>query len=318
MSRFREFLSDRWFGLLLWWRYGLSRRLLVFTVAMVLAPVLVTALLFQFPRDFGDPPPEGVRSPVTLPIDSPDPLRVVPLRAPVLEVLVIGDSLVAGEEDIYREALASAGVASRFDAVVSRGLRHGWICPSGARVTGDDLPDDFSEDFSAEDFSAEDDFPTDPVDDSAPEESGSDPFVGADEEEGGPAPSSGCVRQGLEALSWYAASGSPPAAVVVALGTNDASSPARQVLERLDTLRALLERRPVFLLETATYPMTAFHARWNDTARTWCLADVSCRFVDWAGTPTPSEFFEPDGVHLNAAGSRARAAALVSVLASGY
>lgn len=339
MTRLREFLSDRWFDLLLWCRYDLSWRVVGFGVGVVAFPVLAAAVLVVRL-------PDGtsrmvVSSPVTLPIEEPAPLEVSPLRSRVEEVLVVGDSLVAGEEDIYREALASVGVSVRFDAAVSRGLRYGWLCPrtahaaaEGMRMADDAGPGEFDEDLDgtgAEPGSGDGDATegtTDAV--SEDEDAATDADHGDDQggdqgsvEEGlaedvtDPS-SAGCVRQGLEAISWYASSDGLSAAVVVALGTNDASSPARQVLERLDDLRLLLGSRQVFLMETVTDPMTSFHAGWNDTARTWCFADAACRFVEWSPSPAPSEFFGSDGVHLSALGSRVRADALAATLASGY
>lgn len=312
--RFREFLSDRWFDLLLWCRYDLSWRVVSAGVGVVLAPALVAVLVLPVGGNISDATVKS--SPVTLPIAEPAPLEFSPLHTRVSDVLVVGDSLVAGEEEIYQEALGAVGVSARFDAAVSRGLRYGWLCPRGSNglaVAADDessgdTPSAGSAEYADEDLSGE-----------VREGSFAEEHDDVSGEDAVNTPSSaGCVRQGLEAITWYASSDALSGALVVALGTNDASSPVRQVLERLDDLRSLLGTRPVFLLETATYPMTPVHAGWNDTARTWCLADVSCRFVEWASSPAPAEFFGPDGVHLSVLGSRVRAAALASVLASGY
>lgn len=286
MSRLGDFLSDRWFGLRLWVRYDLSWRVLV--VVLLFVPALVGAGVFVGSR----PSPGGLAGvssvPVRLPDEVPAPIEVVPLRGPVTEVLVVGDSLVAGEEGIYGPVLAAAGVSARFDAAVSRGLRYGWLCPSGRRAP---VSGEVSAGVPA-------DAPGGAV---------------AVDDEGGLV--EGCARQGLEALAWYVAHDLLPSAVVVALGTNDASASSDQVRAQLDAMRELLGRRRVFLLETVTSPVTSSHDGWNDTARAWCFSDAACRFVDWAVAPVPAEFFGADGVHLSASGSEARAGALADALA---
>lgn len=317
MRRLREFFADRWFELLLWLRYDLSWSSIARGMVAAAIPLLVLFLALPFAQNISTASGgDSSSSSVTLPVRGPDPLRVSPLRPPVGDVLVVGDSLVAGEEDIYQEALGEVGVSARFDAAVSRGLRYGWLCPSGSQA------DKNRNDAHNPNGEYMEDVPAD----GAPDSNQGSPVIedqaatttsvgGSSQKE---MPGLGCVRQGLETLAWYASVGDLPGAVVVALGTNDASYPARQVLERLDALRVLLSGRQVFLLETATYPMTKMHAGWNDTARTWCLAYVSCRFVDWAGTPAPAAFFTADGVHLSLLGSRARATALATVLVSRY
>ena len=320
MRRLREFFPDRWFELLLWVRYDLSWPLFARGIVAAVIPLLVVFLALPFARNVSNASSGGSSSPVTLPVEGPDPLRVSPLRPPVVDVLVVGDSLVAGEEDIYQEALWEVGVSVRFDAAVSRGLRYGWLCPSGSQAEKN-RDGALNPDGEAKEDGPTDDAPADVSDSSqgsavVEDQPATTTSVGGSSQE--ELPGSGCVRQGLETLTWHASVGDLPGAVVVALGTNDASYPARQVLERLDALRVLLSGRQVFLLETATYPMTKVHAAWNDTARTWCLVDISCRFVDWAGAPAPAAFFAADGVHLSPLGSRARAAALASVLVSRY
>lgn len=335
MIRLREFLSDRWFDLLLWCRYDLSWRTASAGVLAAILSMLVVVLVLP---PGSAPDAAVVSSPVTLPVVEPATLEFSPLGSPVFDVLVVGDSLVAGEEEIYREAFDAVGVSARFDAAVSRGLRYGWLCPGGSSSSGSaggegsgdlftdahdgDLEGGIEGEFDGELAGEElDEVPVDAVGEgSFPGDRGEFRDDGAgvsDSASAASAPSAGCSRQGLEAISWYASSQGFSDALVVALGTNDASWPARQVLERLGELRSLLGGRPVFLLQTVTYPMTSFHAAWNDTARTWCLADVSCRFVEWVSAPAPAEFFGADGVHLSVLGSRSRAHALAAVLVSG-
>ena len=320
LRRLWEVVSDRWFELLLWLRYDVSWRTAVPLLVLSLAVVGSAGVVFS-PFDGGSSDSPVVEGPVRLPGEVPLPERVFPMRAPVTEVLVLGDSLVAGEEGLYREALASVGVVAFFDAAVSRGLRYGWLCPTGV-----DAP--VSE--PSRDESTDPDGLEEPDASEEPEDAATDGDGTLDDvDEGGlsetsddTAPTnarrSGCVRQGLEAVKWYASVDALPQVVVVALGTNDASAPAGQVRARLDDLRTLLEGRRVVLLETATYPMTGFHAGWNKTARSWCLEDVSCRFVDWARGAGSPEFFALDGLHLSASGSLVRAEALASLLAVGY
>jgi hypothetical protein len=323
LRRLYEIVSDRWFGLLIWFRYDVSWRAAVPLLVLSVAVVGSAGVVFS-PFDAGSSESPVVESPVRLPGEVPVPERVFPVRVPVTEVLVLGDSLVAGEEGIYREALASIGVVAFFDAAVSRGLRYGWLCPTGV-----DAPVADSDGLEELDPSGEPDALEGREDAATGADGTRDAETIGDAGEGGlsevsddDAPTkdrrSGCVRQGLEAVKWYASVDALPQVVVVALGTNDASSPAGQVRARLDDLRTLLEGRRVVLLETATYPMTGFHADWNETARSWCLGDVSCRFVDWARGAGSPEFFAPDGLHLSASGSLVRAEALASLLAVGY
>jgi lysophospholipase L1-like esterase len=325
LRRLYEIVSDRWFGLLIWFRYDVSWRAAVPLLVLSVAVVGSAGVVFS-PFDAGTSESPVVEGPVRLPGEVPLPERVFPVRVPVTEVLVVGDSLVAGEEALYREALASVGVVAFFDAAVSRGLRYGWLCPTGVDTPVSEPSQDESTDpdgLEEPDASEEpEDAATDgdgTLDDGTLDDVGED---GLSETSDAAASTetrrSGCVRQGLESVKWYASVGALPQVVVVALGTNDASAPAGQVRARLDDLRTLLEGRRVVLLETATYPMTGFHAGWNETARSWCLEDVSCRFVDWARGAGSPEFFAPDGLHLSASGSLVRAEALASLLAVGY
>lgn len=274
MTRLREFFSDRWFDLLLWCRYDLSWRVVGFGVGVVAFPVLAAAVLAVLPDGTSR---MVLSSPVTLPIEEPAPLEVSTLRSRVEEVLVVGDSLVAGEEDIYRAALLEVGITMPvFDAVVSRGLRRGRVCPAGV------------------------------VESSAAEVSAS---PGSREET--------CWLQGLDVVSALVEEGRLPQVVVMALGTNDTSLPVARVYDALNELREVLAGRRLVLLATASLPMGESHVRWNSAARGWCASDRSCVFLDWFPEDAPQEFFAPDGLHLSGAGSRWRAEALAAALSGG-
>lgn len=339
--------SDRWFSFRVWVRYDMfwtrSGRS-VFALSL-LVPLLATGLLLRpgAPVSGG-----GTNAPVALPLTTLPPSRVSEASLPG-GVLVVGDSLVAGEEDVYASAFAAVGVDAVFDAAVSRGLRRGWLCPAGSSRFGSvvgstEEPDDglggLPGDDTGEDGTSEDDDPgtgstgeadPDDINSDDPDAPGSDdsdrsgtepledPVPGDELSPVGdgraPSEDDGCRRQGLEALAWYATSGELPPAVVVALGTNDASRPATRVRADLDELRRLLGGRRLFIVATATSPMTELHTGWNATARSWCATDGLCEFVEWA-PEDPAALFAPDGVHLNALGAQERARAIALAVVS--
>jgi lysophospholipase L1-like esterase len=56
----------------------------------------------------------------------------VPAEAQPQTVSVVGDSLIAGRERIYREAFAARAVPHNVSGVGSRALRYGWQCKTPA------------------------------------------------------------------------------------------------------------------------------------------------------------------------------------------
>jgi hypothetical protein len=310
---FSSAVSNAWFALRVWVRYdmlwtGLGRTLLV--VASVFP--LVGAVLV---KGSSPPSPAPTRSVVTVVTSSLPRVPPPELDLPV-PVLVIGDSLVAGEEAVYGEALVSSGFAPSFDAVVSRGLRFGMVCPSSPVPVVEEqwsgAVDTPSEGTAFDDLA---DVPGGAVDDTglaadASSTGSASPRPGFRATE---APSrTGCRGHGLEELARYAREGALPGIVVVALGTNDALLPAGDVLHGFRQLRGLLPGRLLVLVEVAVEASRGSFAAWNAAAREWCLADDACRFVEWSSGG--SGLFVDDGLHLSSVGAQRRAAAIASAL----
>lgn len=326
VRRLRDSVSDAWFGFRIWLRYDMfwsSRAWSLLAAALVVSVVGAVVSVSPVPS-----PPAALPTSPTSPT-SPSSSIPPQFRAPV-EVFVVGDSLVAGEEGVYAEQLRAAGFVPAFDAAVSRGLRSGWFCPGPVRPADEVLDESAAE--GARDVLSGD------VDGAAHDAgyradegaagvrgvvSGDDDPDGMRGGSGGDAaaPSPGevpgssgsrCRRQGLGVLADLFARGELPDLVVVALGTNDASLSETGVRAGLGEARSLLGGRRLVLLETASEPMSYAHEEWNRTARSWCARDRDCRFVDWVGAGTG--LFADDGVHLNATGSLRRAAALAAAL----
>jgi lysophospholipase L1-like esterase len=118
-----------------------------------------------------------------------------------------------------------------------------------------------------------------------------------------------CNRQGLELVRWWVESNQLRDVLVVALGTNDAYRRTDDVTASLVELRRLLGAHPLVLVGTSSLPMRQAFNNWNDTATQWCVTDLDCRFLDWAGDPDGQDprHFSSDGVHATTLGGIARA-----------
>lgn len=327
VRRLRDSVSDAWFGFRVWLRYDMfwsPRAWLLLAASLMVTVVGVVVAASPVPS-----PPAALPSSPAAP-SSPSSSIPLQFRAPI-EVFVVGDSLVEGEEGVYEEQLRAAGFVPSFDAAVSRGLRSGWFCPDHVtpadevfdRSAAEGVHDVLHGDLADDEHDAEHDAEHDDNDDVRGAVSGNDDLDGvrggSDGDSAVPSPggvshSSGsrCRRQGLGVLVDRSGRDGLPDLVVVALGTNDASLPEAGVRAGLEEVRSLLGGRRLVLLETASEPMAAAHEGWNRTARSWCARDRDCRFVDWVGAGTG--IFADDGVHLNATGSLRRAAALAAAL----
>ena len=185
------------------------------------------------------------------------------------EVTVIGDSLMAGTEELHEVALAGVGCAAEVDGEGSRSLAYGWQCRIvriGRRPQVQLLEKRI-------------------------------PGNGT------------CRPSGLTQLATWAGAGRLGDVVVAALGTNDSGLFDRTRLERnwAEALR-LAGDRPVLFLTTQARPTSAQLNRqrtYSEALRQWCASEEHCVLADWATTPAandPASYI--DSVHLNEVGTR--------------
>jgi lysophospholipase L1-like esterase len=113
---------------------------------------------------------------------------------------------------------------------------------------------------------------------------------------------------------------------VIAIGTNDAANIAAggklQEPERIASMMAVLGNDPVLWLDAVTITESGFWAAANMAA--WDAGLVATagayrnvRVVPWSGFARP-EWYQPDGVHLTAAGAAARVTYVAYALAGSF
>lgn len=197
------------------------------------------------------------------------------------EVAVIGDSLMAGAEEMQAEALAGIGCVAAVDAKGGRSLAYGWQCRVGHEGRRPELQK---------------------VDERIP---GNDT----------------CAPSGLTLLASWAAAGALGDVVVIALGTNDSGLFDRSGWQRnwAEALR-LAGGRPVVFLTTQALAGSAQEARqrtYSAALRQWCAGEETCVVAEWANTSAandPASY--ADSVHLIGGATGARAAFVADVVAA--
>jgi lysophospholipase L1-like esterase len=195
------------------------------------------------------------------------------------EVAVIGDSLIAGNEDLHTDALAAVGCAAEVDGEGSRSLAYGWQC----RIQRAGRP---------------------------PQVELLDKRIRGNDT---------CEPSGLTLLASWASATALGSVVVVALGTNDSGlfDHARWEHNWAEALR-LAGGRPVVFLTTQARAASAQRARqqnYSSALRQWCAGEELCVLADWANTPAaadPASYI--DSVHLSVEGTRARAEFIADVI----
>jgi peptidoglycan hydrolase-like protein with peptidoglycan-binding domain len=190
------------------------------------------------------------------------------------QVVVIGDSLMAGRPALHESALAQIPCESSVDAVSGRSLIDGWQCRVVASEGGDSSITLLS----------------DPQ-----------PF------------NESCAPAGLELLRLWAEQDALGDIVVIALGTNDAGLFTTEGwIDHWQTALDLAGERPVVFITTrarAGSSRESTQEAYSGALRVWCDEQPQCVLGDWAATEAasdPSVYF--DAVHLRANGTEARAA----------
>lgn len=188
------------------------------------------------------------------------------------QVVVVGDSLVAGAHPVHEAALEAIGCAAAVDGVGSRSLIGGWQCwvdrfTASARLEIVERPEPGNET---------------------------------------------CAPAGLELLRLWAEADALGDVVVVALGTNDAGvlDEARWI-DRWQRALDLTAPRPVVFLTTAAAPGSDHgpaQQAYSAALRAWCDRETRCRLADWAlGDVASDPASYVDDVHLTVRATAERA-----------
>jgi peptidoglycan hydrolase-like protein with peptidoglycan-binding domain len=196
------------------------------------------------------------------------------------QVAVIGDSLMAGAEQLHADAIARVGCAAAVDGEGGRSLVYGWQC----RVDRD----------------------------------GRRPLLVFEDRIPG---NDTCAPSGLTLLASWADASALGDVVVIALGTNDSGlyDKTRWQNNWAEAIR-LAGGRPVVFVTAQAGPGSAQYARQNTytaALRQWCSGQRLCVIAEWGNTAAaadPASYV--DTVHLNIAGTRARAAFIADVVAA--
>ncbi|HEX4981876.1 MAG TPA: peptidoglycan-binding protein [Ilumatobacteraceae bacterium] len=196
------------------------------------------------------------------------------------QVAVVGDSLMAGAEELHAKALDKVGCAAAVDGEGGRSLAYGWQC----RVDRD----------------------------------GRRPLLLFEDRIPG---NETCAPSGLTLLKSWSDAIALGDVVVVALGTNDSGlfDKSRWQSNWVEAMR-LAGGRPVVFLTTQARPGSDQYDRQKSYAialRQWCNGQRLCILADWANTAAandPASYV--DTVHLNLAGTRARASFIADVVAA--
>jgi peptidoglycan hydrolase-like protein with peptidoglycan-binding domain len=197
------------------------------------------------------------------------------------EVAVIGDSLMAGAEELHADTLAEVGCVAAIDGKGGRSLSYGWQC----RV----------------------------------EREGRRPVLQRfDERIPG---NDTCAPSGLTLLASWAAAGALGDVVVIGLGTNDSGLYERSGWKRnwAEALRLAGGRPVVFLTTQALAGSTQVPRQhtYSVALRQWCASQALCVLAEWANTAAANDAASyVDSVHLNAPATRARAAFVSEVVAA--
>lgn len=113
---------------------------------------------------------------------------------------------------------------------------------------------------------------------------------------------------------------------VIAVGTNDAANiaagGARQADERIASMMTVIGRDPVLWIDAASIATTGFWAApnidaWNQVLTTVVSRYPNMRIASWS-TTVASPWFEPDGVHITAAGAAARIELVADALVADF
>jgi hypothetical protein len=196
------------------------------------------------------------------------------------QVAVIGDSLMAGAEQLHADALARVGCAAAVDGEGGRSLVYGWQC----RVDRD----------------------------------GHRPLLVFEDRIPG---NDTCAPSGLTLLESWANAAALGDIVVIALGTNDSGLYDKTRWQRnwSEAIR-LAGGRPVVFVTAQAGPGSAQYARQNTytvALRQWCAGQRLCVLAEWGNTAAAADASSyVDTVHLNSAGTRARAAFIADVVAA--
>jgi peptidoglycan hydrolase-like protein with peptidoglycan-binding domain len=195
------------------------------------------------------------------------------------QVAVIGDSLMAGTQQLHADRLAEIGCVSAVDGVGGRSTAFGWQC----RVL---------------------------------QANGRRPLLLLAEPEPG---NDTCAPSGLELLRMWSEARALGDVVVLALGTNDATlfndqhwgAHWEQVFE-------FAGNRPVIVVTTQARPghsAALAQAEYSEALRQWCASAQRCVLADWARTDAANDAGSyVDAVHLTRAGTDARASFIRDVV----
>jgi lysophospholipase L1-like esterase len=126
-----------------------------------------------------------------------------------------------------------------------------------------------------------------------------------------------CGIQGLELIMRMKREGTLGSALVLALGTNDASVfPGEKTVRNLDAVRSMIGERHLWLVTVVRLKDKARATAWNQTATTWCARDVACSVVPWASLKVAwdPKIYAADGVHLLERGTKLRAEMIATVV----
>jgi hypothetical protein len=187
---------------------------------------------------------------------------------------------MAGTEPLHVDALARVGCAAAVDGEGGRSLSYGWQC----RVDRD----------------------------------GRRPLMLFEDRIPG---NETCAPSGLTLLASWANAAALGDVVVIALGTNDSGlyDKSRWQHNWAEALR-LAGGRPVVFVTTQAGPGSAQYTRQHNYAvalRQWCAGQRLCVLAEWANTAAAADATSyVDTVHLNGAGTRARAAFIAEVVAA--
>ena len=197
------------------------------------------------------------------------------------QVAVIGDSLMAGAQGVHTDRLTEIGCASAVDGVGGRSLALGWQC----RVLQPD---------------------------------GRRPLLLLAAPEPGNAT---CAPSGLELLKMWSEAAALGDAVVLALGTNDATLFAEQRwIQHWEQALAFVGGRPLLALTTQGRPgslVAPAQAEYSEALRLWCATKPNCVLADWGLTMAANDAASyVDSVHLTTAATDARAIFISDVVAA--
>ena len=195
------------------------------------------------------------------------------------QVAMIGDSLMAGTQQLHADRLAEIGCASAVDGVGGRSTAFGWQC----RVL---------------------------------QANGRRPLLLLAEPEPG---NDTCAPSGLELLRMWSEARALGDVVVLALGTNDATLFNDQHWQgHWEQVFEFAGNRPVIVVTTQARPGNSAalaQAAYSEALRQWCATEQRCVLADWALTEAANDAGSyVDAVHLTRAGTDARASFIRDVV----